>query len=141
MGIFGLTRWCTENKETASEYVNLSEFSRIELEQGRPKPVVYVDGFGLLYQVFEKVLPGWQWSLGGEYAALDLALKQWIDRFTKAGVAVCICFDPSQGTESQQDVHKGRKDYELERRFKERCEAFAKVCIMPFFSAIHKFSS
>jgi hypothetical protein len=127
MGIFGLTRWCNENKDTASERVNLTAFSRSQSDQGRPAPVLFVDGFGLLHNVFEKILPGWQWSLGGEYGALDIALKSWLERFTNAGVSVVICFDPSQGTEPEENLHKGRKDYELEQRFKERCLAFEKV--------------
>jgi hypothetical protein len=131
MGIFGLTSWCRDKKDLASERVNLTEFSRTELSEGRSRPVLFVDGFGLLYDVFQKVLPGWQWALGGEYAALDSALKNWLDRLTNGGVSVCICFDPSRGTESEQEIHKGRKEYEMETRFKERCLAFAKVLLIP----------
>jgi hypothetical protein len=129
MGIFGLTSWCREKKDSASERVNLTEFSRTELLEGRSRPVLFVDGFGLLYDVFGKVLPGWQWALGGEYAAFDLALKNWLERLTKGGVSICICFDPSRGTESEHEIHKGRKEYEMEKRFKERCLAFAKVIL------------
>ncbi len=131
MGIFGLTSFCKASKDFASERVNLSEYSRSEVAQGRGRPLLLVDGFGLLFDLFHKVLPGWQWALGGEYAAFDVALHSWLQRLTNGGVSVCLCFDPSRGTEHEEDLHKGRtggrKQYEMEKRFKERCQAFAKV--------------
>ncbi len=112
MGIFGLTSWCKQNKDVASERVNLTEFARCEALEGRPGPILFVDGFGLLFDVFQKAQPGWQWALGGEYAALDMALKSWIQRLRDGGISVCLCFDPSRGTESEKEIHSGRKEYE-----------------------------
>ncbi len=123
MGIFGLTSWCKEKRDIASTRVNLTQWSESEALEGRSRPVLFIDGYGLLYKVFQQVLPGWQWALGGEFAAFDIALQNWLHRMKDGKVSVCLCFDPARGTE----MHCGRKEYEMEQRFKQRCMAFAKV--------------
>lgn len=106
---------------------NLSSVARARREEGKAGTAVVVDGFGLMHALFERCMPGWQWSLGGEYLFLDAALREWVEGLTKGGLSVVMCFDPAHGTEHDEEGHKGRKDYELISRFKERCAMLDKV--------------
>lgn len=127
MGVFGLSGFCSNHVSSASTEENLSSVARARREEGKAGTAVVVDGFGLMHALFERCMPGWQWSLGGEYLFLDAVLREWVKGLTNGGLSVVMCFDPAHGTEQDEEGHKGRKDYELISRFKERCAMLDKV--------------
>ena len=129
MGVFGLTGHCNEHVSAASTLENLSEISRERKARGDPAPALIVDGYGLLHIIFEEVMPGWQWILGGEFYLLDARLREWIGRLNGAGLEVIFTFDPAQGTEQEdrESNEEGRKANEMKKRFAEKCAEIGKV--------------
>lgn len=128
MGVFGLTGYCNDNVSACSTAENLSAISR-EMCKSGAKPSLIVDGNALLHVLFEEVMPGWQWVLGGEFALLDARLREWVGRLTGAGFDVVYTFDPAQGTEEENrdENEEGRKAHELKKRFAEKCGEIGKI--------------
>ena len=117
MGVWALTGFCGESTE-ASRPVNLTALSAAQVAAGQPRLTLIVDGLGFFHRLFEAACPGWEWMLGGNYPALAAALEDYVSRLRKGGVELCVTLDPARGTDDDES-----KDAELERRFRQRCEA------------------
>jgi len=130
MGIYGLTWHCNQFVGSASRLEDLGEVSCRYKEAGLGQPLLIVDGYALLHELLQPEMPGWQWTLGGEYTMLDTKLRKWIGRLRMAGVDIVFTFDPSHGTEEEEEGEvrrEGRKDQETRSRFAERCAGISKI--------------
>jgi hypothetical protein len=101
MGIFRLTSF-VNSKFDFSGYLSLNELARENPDQ---QLEILVDGNGLVHLVaedvmYDKGLAGWEWVLGGEYAAMDAALRAKIQAMQRAGLKIVACFDAAKGMKS-----------------------------------------
>ncbi len=94
---------------------------------------VLVDGNGLVYWIAEYVmhkkgLAAWEWVLGGEYGAIDEAVREKIGAMQRGGLKPVICFDAAKGMKSGSD--DDWKKHEDAKRFAKRCDKIAETLMM-----------
>jgi hypothetical protein len=122
MGVWSLNSFCNEHVDLASQYVDLTSLSKAQFDAQGHRLMLLADGFAFLFEVFESSSPGWEWSLGGEYFQMSLALEDYIKKLRRGGIELIVFLDPNEGSEGSE-----KKSHELEKRNRQRCEVIGQL--------------
>lgn len=121
MGVFGLTTYCNENADIASQAVDLKAEAPLTL---------LVDGPGVLSCLSDQAEANFSplaRCLGGSYELYETAVEAFVTRMQAEGITLRFFFDPSRGTDGNS-----AKTAEWAARFKQgmqradRIEAYCK---------------
>ncbi len=125
-----LTSSMNSRAKLASASVSLTECAR---ESSDKQLEVLIDGNGLVHLIGENVmskkgLAAWEWILGGEYGAMDAAVREKIGAMQRGGLKPVVCFDAAKGMKSGSE--NDWKKHEDARRFAQRCDKIAGTLMM-----------